>query len=176
VNYSRFPLIEQLLLIKYLSMMQTIAEGSEGPKPRSDVAGFESDDDQVQERWHRDRFGRDNNQSMTKAVENQKNLEEALLKQGFSQVRAAKIAFYMTWCDGQFQECDLIVKKLPRPSNPALQEEIILGLATETVQGPLGRAIGDDGDQDETGDKDSDGDENEAPSIIGGRQSWRCSL
>jgi hypothetical protein len=151
--------------------------GTEGQNRRSHVAEFESDYDQVQERWHRDPFGRDNNQSVTKAVQNQKNLEEALYNEGFSQVRAAKIASYMTRCGGQFREWDFIVKKQPRLINQSFQESI-LDLTTETVQSQLGCALdGDsgedevedgveDGVENEIEDKGSDGDANEATAVV----------
>jgi hypothetical protein len=172
VNCSQLGLIELgLIAVDQMPIHNArsciFSEGPEGPTARCYVASFESDYDEVQERWHRDPFGRDNNQSVTKAVENQKNLEEALSNQGFSRGRAAKIAFYMTRCEGQFQEWDLIMKKQGRVSNPGLREESMVGLATESVQGRLGRAVGDDGDQDESGDEDSDRDTNEASSMVG---------
>jgi hypothetical protein len=151
-----------------------ICGGTEGPKRRSRVVDFESDYDQMQERWHRDPFGRDNNQPVTKAVENQKNLERALFNEGFSQVRAAKIAFYMTRCEGQFQEWDIIVKKQPRLSKKTFEEAIILDLTTKAVECQLGRALDDDVEEDEIEDEDFDGDEDEATSVVGGgRQRLR---
>jgi hypothetical protein len=140
--------------------------GTEGQRRRSHVAEFESDYDQVQERWHRDPFRRDNNQSVTKAVQNRKNLEEALYNEGFSQARAAKIAYYMTRCEGQFREWDFIVKKQPRLTNQSFQEESILDSTTETVQTLLGRALNDNSEEDEVEDEGSDGDANEATSSV----------
>jgi hypothetical protein len=138
------------------------------------VANFESDHDQVQERWHRDPFGRDNNQSRTKAIENQKNLEEAMYNEGFSRVRASKIAFYMTRCEGQFQEWDFVVKKQPRLRNRIIQGENVVDPETEIVQGQGEHALNEDGKEDEIGEDDSDRDGSETTSVIeGGRQRLR---
>jgi hypothetical protein len=151
-----------------------VCRDTEGQERKYHVADLESDYDQMQERWYRDPFGRDNNQSVTKAVENQRNLEEAMYNEGFSQVRASKIAYYMTRCEGQLQEWDLVVKKQPRFKNRCLQEESILDLTTETVQGHLDCAIDDDGEEDEIDDGNSDRDGSKATSMVGGgRQRLR---
>src|ERR1700722_4011231 len=105
----------------------------QGQKRKFHVADFGSDQEQLQERWHRDPFGRGNKQSVTKAIENRRNLEEAMYNEGFSQVRASKIAFYMTRCEGQFQEWDSIVKKKPRLRQRTIQDESFVTSVTEPV-------------------------------------------
>ena len=126
---------------------------AEGQKRRFQATDFESEQDQMEERWHRDPFGRENKQSVTKAIENQRNLEEAMYNEGFSQARASKIAFYMTRCEGQFQEWDCIVKKKPRPKQRAIQEESFVPSKTEPVPGSLQNALDEDGEEAEPAKK-----------------------
>jgi hypothetical protein len=137
-------------------------------KRKYQSTGFESDHGQVQERWHRDPFGRENKQSVTKAVENQRNLEEAMYNEGFSQVRASKIAYYMTRCEGQFQEWDLIVKKQPRLKNQITKGDDTADLTTKFLEGQLDCALDEDGEEDEINNDDSDRDGSDATSVIGG--------
>src|SRR5271156_5213882 len=121
----------------------------QGQKRKFQAADFESEQDQMEERWYRDPFGRENKQSVTKAIENRRNLEEAMYNEGFSQVRASKIAFYMTWCKGQFQEWDSIVKKKPRPKQRTIQDESFVTSKPEPVPDSLQNALDEDGEEEE---------------------------
>jgi hypothetical protein len=142
-----------------------------GRKRKFQATDCESEQDQMEERWHRDPFGRENKQSVTKAIENRRNLEEAMHNEGFSQVRASKIAFYMTRCKGQFQEWDSIVKKKPRPKQRAIQDESLVTSKTEPVPGSLQNALDEDGEEEEGGEEDSDEAGSRAASVVeGGRQ------
>ena len=146
-------------------------EDTQSQKRKYEVMDSRLDYEQVQKRWHRDPWGRQDTQSVAKRVENQRNLEEAMYNGGFSQVRASKIAHYMTRCDGQFQEWDFIVKTQPRLKNRITQKEDDVSSTTEIVQGQLDLAVDEDGEEGETNDEDSDRDGSEIPSVVeGGRR------
>jgi hypothetical protein len=143
----------------------------QGQRRKFQAAGFESDQEQMQERWYRDPFGRENKQSVTKAIENRRNLEEVMYNEGFSQARASKIAFYMTRCEGQFQEWDSIVKKKPRLRQRIVQDESFVTAVTEPVPGSLRNTLDEDGEEEEIGEEDSDEAGSRATSAVeGGRQ------
>jgi hypothetical protein len=143
----------------------------QGQKRKFQAADFESDQEQMQERWHRDPFGRENKQSVTKAIENRRNLEEAMYNEGFSQARASKIAFYMTRCEGQFQEWDSIVKKKPLLRQRTIQDESFVTSTTAPVPGNLPNALGEDGEEEEIDEEDSEeAGSRVTPAVEGGRQ------
>jgi hypothetical protein len=155
------------------SIRQISVQNARGQMYKYQVAGFESDHDQVQERWHRDPFGRENKQSVTKAVENRRNLEEAMYNEGFSHVRASKIAYYMTRCEGQFQEWDAVVKKQPHLKNQISKAEDIADLTTEIVQSQLNCAPDEDGKEDKVQGVDWDRDGSDVIPTVGGYQRLR---
>jgi hypothetical protein len=143
----------------------------QGQKRRFQATDFESEQDQMQERWYRDPFGRENKQSVSKAIENQRNLEEALSDEGFSRLRAAKIASYMTLCEGKFQEWESIVKERPRLKRRTTQSKSCVTSKTEPLPSSLRNALDKDGEEEESGREDSDKVKNRAPSAVeGGRQ------
>ena len=109
-----------------------------------DVINANLDDEQVQERWYRDPWGRQDTQSVTRAIENQRNLEEAMYNEGFSLARASKIAYYLARCEGQFQEWDFIVKKQPRLKNRVAQEDDATNATSTILRGQLNRGLDED--------------------------------
>ena len=148
-----------------------LQQKAQGRKRKFQAIDFESEQDQMEERWYRDPFGRENKQSVTKAIENQRNLEEAMYNEGFSQARASKIAFYMTRCKGQFQEWDSIVKKRPRLKQRAIQDESLVTSKAEPVPSSLQNALDEDGEEEESGEEDSDEAGSRTASVVeGGRQ------
>ena len=148
-----------------------LRQKAQGQKRKFQATDFESEQDQMEERWHRDPFGRENKQSVTKAIENRRNLEEAMYNEGFSQARASKIAFYMTRCEGQFQEWDSIVKKKPRLKQQTIQDESFATSKTEPVPGSLQNTLDEDGEEEENSEEDSDEAGSRATSAVeGGRQ------
>ena len=168
---SSTPIAENASLDPTPIPKRALHQKAQGQKRKSQATDFESEQDQMEERWHRDPFGRENKQSVTKVVENRRNLEEAMYNEGFSQVRASKIAFYMTRCEGQFQEWDSIVKKKPRLKQRTIQDESFAASKPEPVPGSLPNALDEDGEEEDNGEEDSDEAGSRAASAIeGGRQ------
>ena len=155
-----------------------VLQNSKGPKDaqshecQCDVIDASADDEQVRERWYRDPWGRQNTQSVTKAIDNQRNLEEAMYSRGFSRARASKAAYYLARCEGQFQEWDFIVKKQPRLKNRVPQEDDVSYSTSKILQGQLGYGPDENAEEALT-EKDSDIDGNETMSMaeVGRRRS-----
>jgi hypothetical protein len=168
---SSTPTTENASLDPTPTPKAALHQKAQGQKRKFQAADFESDQEQMQERWHRDPFGRENKQSVTKAIENRRNLEEAMYNEGFSHVRASKIAFYMTRCEGQFQEWDSIVKKKPQLRQRTIQDDSFVTSMTEPIPGSLRDALNEDGEEEEAGEEDSDEAGSRAtPAVEGGRQ------
>jgi hypothetical protein len=168
---SSTPIAENASLDPTPIPKMTLHQKAQGQKRKFQATNFESEQDQMEERWYRDPFGRENKQSVTKAIENRRNLEEAMYNEGFSQVRASKIAFYMTRCKGQFQEWGSIVKEKPRLKQQTIQDESFVTSKTEPVPGSLQNALDEDGEEEESGEEDSDEAGSRAASVVeGGRQ------
>ena len=121
--------------------------------------------EQLRERWYRDPWGRQDTQSVTKAVENHKNLEDALSDGRFSQLRASKVAYYMTQCKGQLRDWDFIVRTPSRRKNRVLQDESVITLTTTPLQGQLDRELDEDGEEEDIAEEDTDRDGSETASV-----------
>jgi len=168
---SAAPTVEIASLDSTPTTKTALHQKPQGRKRKFQVADFESEQEQMQERWHRDPFGRENKQSVTKAIENRRNLEDAMYNEGFSQARASKIAFYMTRCEGQFQEWDSIVKTRPQLRQRTIQDEGFVASMTEPAPGGLRNALDDDDEEEGIGEEDSDeAGSRITPEVEGGRQ------
>ena len=90
---------------------------------------FESELDQIQQRWYRDPYCRQDSQDVAPKMQMRNNLERAMCDRGFSHVRVQTVLNWALKCDGKFRTFESRTRRL----NPKLRKVVSENEATASV-------------------------------------------